>query len=127
MSEKTRNLVTWIVSGLLGALFVFAGASKLFVDPAAAAAQFEAFGLPPGMAILIGVSELAGGIALLVPRLAGLAAAGLTIIMLGAVYSHATHDPLPQTIPALVVGALCLYVVRVRRVLLPTLPPKAGA
>jgi len=110
MTDKTRNTVTWVISGLLAVAYVLAGAAKLVVDPEAATTQFEAFGLPAAMATFIGACEVAGGIGLLIPRLAGLAASGLVVIMLGAAYSHATHDPLTAAIPALVMGGLCAFV-----------------
>lgn len=52
----------------------------------------------------MGGGELLGGIALLVPRLTRFAAMGLLIIMLGAVFMHATKIPggLAGGIPALV-------------------------
>jgi len=114
MSDKTRNIVTWIVSALVGLAFLMAGSMKTFVQPAEAAAQFETFGLPGGMALFIGICEIAGGIGVLIPRLAGLAASGLVIIMVGAVYSHVTHDPVAQAVPALAIGLLCGYVAYAR-------------
>ena len=89
---------------------MLSGSAKVFVDAEAAAEQFQAFGLPAGMAVFIGLCEMTGGIGLLIPRLAGLAASGLVIIMLGAVYSHVTHDPVAMALPALVLGSLCGYV-----------------
>jgi uncharacterized membrane protein YphA (DoxX/SURF4 family) len=41
---------------------------------------------------LIAVLEIAGAVGLLIPRLAPFAAAGLIIIMFGAMYTHITHD-----------------------------------
>jgi uncharacterized membrane protein YphA (DoxX/SURF4 family) len=117
MTAGTRNVVTWIVSGLLGVGFLLSGATKLFFEPAVAAERFEAFGLPGGLALFIGGCEMAGGVGVLVPRLAGLAAAGLFVIMLGAVFFHVTHDPLAHALPALVMGAMCVWVARERGIL----------
>jgi uncharacterized membrane protein YphA (DoxX/SURF4 family) len=110
MNDRTRSIVLWTISGLLAAGYLLAGASKVFFDPANAARQFESFGLPAGLATFIGLCEMAGAVGLLVPRLAGLAASGLVVIMLGAVYSHAAHDPLLFALPAFAMGALCGYV-----------------
>jgi putative oxidoreductase len=110
MTEKTRNIAIWVVSGVLAAAFLLAGASKIFIDPAAAAEQFEKFGLPGWLAALIGLCEMSGGIGLLIPRLAALAASGLVIIMLGAIGSHVSHDPIANALPALVLGSLCTFV-----------------
>ncbi len=110
MTDKTRNTVVWTISGFLAASYMAAGTRKFFFDPETAAAAFRAFGLPDGMVLFIGACEIAGAIALLIPRLAGLAASGLVIIMLGAIYSHATHDPIVNTLPPLLLGSLCCYV-----------------
>ena len=111
MTDSTRNIITWIVSGLLSVAFLLAGASKVFIDPAAAAEQFQRFGLPGGMAMFIGACEMAGAIGLVIPKLAGLAASGLVIIMLGAIYSHVSYDPLVNATAPLVIGLLCGYVI----------------
>lgn len=100
----------WAISGLVGLGFLASGAAKVIIDPDAAAANFEAMGLPAGMAMFIGICEIAGGIGVLIPRLAGLAGAGLVIIMLGAVYTHLVHTPPAQAIPALVLGSLSAYI-----------------
>ncbi len=84
------NKILWIVQGLLAAVFLFAGGVKL-VLPA------EAF-TGPGPAIpvpflrFIGVCEVLGAFGLILPglfrirtQLTPLAAAGLVIIMIGAV------------------------------------------
>ena len=113
MTDKTRNIITWIVSGLLGVGFVLAGAAK-FLQAEAAAESFRHFGLPTGLVPLIGICEIAGGIGVMVPRLAGFAALGLLLIMLGAVYSHLTHDPFDKAIGALVMGAMAGYVMMAR-------------
>ena len=47
---------------------------------------------------------------------AGLAAAGLLVIMLGAVTLHVSHDPLWHALPALAMGAMCVWVMRERRI-----------
>ncbi|MEE2778779.1 MAG: DoxX family protein [Acidobacteriota bacterium] len=111
MQEKTKNIVTWVVSGLVGAAFLMSGSFKVIGDPNAAAENFASFGLPSGMALFIGICEMAGGVGVLVPRLAGLAASGLIVIMLGAVYNHLVHTPPAQALPPLILGLLCGFVV----------------
>ncbi len=113
MNDRTRQRILWGVSGLLGVGFLLAGVSK-FLQPEAAAESFMHFELPPGLVPLIAICEIAGGIGILVPRLAGFAALGLTIIMIGAVYSHLTHDPPQDAIGALVMGVLSAWVVQQR-------------
>jgi hypothetical protein len=82
------NLALWIVQGLLAALFVL-GASFRFTMPMDELAAMT--GLPAALIVFISICEILGGIGLIVPAvtrikvgLVPLAAAGLTIIMIGA-------------------------------------------
>jgi hypothetical protein len=104
----------WIVQALLAALFVFAGGMKL-VMPIESMAGPVAF---PGWFLrFIGVVELLGGLGLILPALTGLktsltplAAAGLIIIMIGAIpTTMAGGDIAPALIP-LIVGLLLAFV-----------------
>lgn len=103
MSASTRNIIAWVLQVLLGLFFMFAGFNKLR-DLPATVGMFGSMGLPTVLAYVIGGAELLGGIGLLIPRLTRLAAAGLVIIMIGAVFMHATKIPggLAGGVPAIV-------------------------
>ena len=84
------NRTLWVLQILLAALFLFSGAAKFF-----APAEQMTQGMPPWMSIsflyFIGVCELLGAIGLILPGLlhikpglTPLAAACLTIIVIGA-------------------------------------------
>src|SRR6185437_10895813 len=88
--SKGKTITLWILSGLLAALFLFAGGFKL-VKPEMAKAGFVQMGYAAWFAIFIGVCEVLGGIGVLIPRVAGLAAACLSVIMAGAVYTVVSH------------------------------------
>jgi hypothetical protein len=82
------NLALWIVQGLLTALFLFGGYVKLTMSAEELAAICS---LPVLFVRFISVCELLGGLGLILPgifkirtELTPLAAAGLTIITLGA-------------------------------------------
>ncbi|THV33669.1 DoxX family protein [Glycomyces buryatensis] len=86
---RALNVTFWILQGLFGAFFVIAsGAPKLF-GVEAAAEGFELIGAGVWFMYFIGVVEIAGGIGLLIPRLSGLAAIGLCLVMVGAAYTNA--------------------------------------
>jgi hypothetical protein len=104
----------WIVQGLLAALFLFAGVMKLVLPLDKMAGPVD---LPGWFLRFIGVAETLGGIGLILPALlrikpglTPLAAAGLVIIMLGAVaVSLPTMGVVAALIP-LIVGLLAAFV-----------------
>lgn len=110
------NISLWVVSGLLAALYLFAGAGKL-ISLGDSIETFDAFGYPSTFRVFIGVCELAGAVGLLVPRLATLAAGGLMCIMVGAAYTHVSVGEPP--FPPLVAFALLAFVGWLRRADLP--------
>jgi uncharacterized membrane protein YphA (DoxX/SURF4 family) len=110
------NIVLWIVQALLAALFLFAGGVKL-VMPIEEMLKQMPLPLPGWFLRFTGVVELLGAIGLILPRLlrirpglTPLAAAGLVIVMIGAVvYTLAAGDVASALMP-LVVGLLCAFV-----------------
>ncbi len=104
----------WVVQALLAALFVFAGGMKLVLP----LDQMQGpVALPGAFLRFLGVAELLGGLGLVLPglvrvqpMLTPLAAAGLVIVMIGAVgITLIGGDVLPALIP-LVVGLLLVFV-----------------
>jgi uncharacterized membrane protein YphA (DoxX/SURF4 family) len=87
---KLANIGIWVLAGLVAALFLLSGVPKLF-DPGWVS-RFAGWGYSAWFLYLIAVLEIAGAVGLLIPRLAPFAAAGLIIIMFGAMYTHITHD-----------------------------------
>ena len=81
---RPATVALWTLQVLLGLMFIVgSGAPKLFGE-AYAVQIFEDLGTGQWLRVVIGVLEVAGGIGLLVPRLAGLAAACLVALMVGA-------------------------------------------
>jgi putative oxidoreductase len=74
----------WTTQILLGVFFIVASAGPKLFGEAYAVQIFTDIGAGQWFRYAIGVIELAGGIGLLVPRLAGLAALGLVGLMIGA-------------------------------------------
>ena len=107
--SKGKKIALWIVSILLAALFLFAGLPKL-LTPRKIVPMFVHYGYAPWFATVIGVSEVLGAIGLLVPRLAAFAAAGLSIIMVGAFFTHATHHEVAHAMVPLVLLAMLIAV-----------------
>src|SRR5438105_595945 len=83
------NLLLWVLQVLLALLFLFAGGTKLVMSAAELTGQTP---LPAGFLRFIGVMEILGGLGLILPgmlrirtALTPIAAAGLSVIMVGAV------------------------------------------
>ena len=110
------NIALWIVQALLAALFVFAGGMKL-VMPIEEMMKQMPIPLAGWFVRFTGVVEALGAIGLILPwllrirpGLTPLAAAGLVIVMIGAIaYTLAAGDIASALIP-LVVGLLAAFV-----------------
>ena len=112
-----RNTGLWIVQGLLAALFLLAGGSKLVMS----AAQMTAPGpvqLPVAFIRFIGVCETLGAIAMILPGLSGirpgltpLGAGGLVVIMIGATVINIVNGPAAAAALTAVFGLMAAYVV----------------
>jgi putative oxidoreductase len=85
--SRVRTITAWVAQVLLAAFFVFAATPKLMGDPMAVQ-SFETIGFGQWFRYLTGACELAGGIGLLIPRLAGPAALGLVGVMIGATLTN---------------------------------------
>ncbi len=83
--SKLLYILSWVFAVILALLFLVAGAGKL---TGGAGEMFASWGYPGWFAIFIGVAEVAGAIGLLVPKLMRFAIIGLTLIMIGAAYTH---------------------------------------
>lgn len=105
---RAGRVALWVLQVLTAAVFLNGAVLKLTGSMGSPEA-FAEMGLgAPGM-YLVGAAELAGGIGLLVPRLAGTAALGLVALMTGAVVIEGvTHGPAMMVPPfaALVCVAL---------------------
>ena len=111
-----RTTKLWIAQALLTALFLFAGGMKLVTPVEVLAAQSHMSG---AFLKFIGVSETLGALGLVLPGifrmkqyLTPLAAAGLVIIMIGAVSTMLIQGQGAAAAVPASVGLLAAYVVR---------------
>jgi putative oxidoreductase len=86
---RTLNRTLWGLQAALGVFFIFASAGPKLLGEANTVQTFDDMGAATWFRYFIGLVELAGGIGLLVPRLAGLAATGLALLMVGAAITQA--------------------------------------
>lgn len=92
------NIALWIVQVLLAGIFLLAGAMKAFQYERAKTSLPWVKDVSRGMVTFIDISELLGGLGLLLPALTGIlpwltpvAAAGLALIMVLAIVFHASR------------------------------------
>lgn len=113
------NIALWVIQILLALLYLFSAGTKLILSTE----QLRAMGSPnqiliPGLLIkFIGVCEALGGLGLVLPGLfriktwlTPLAAACLTIIMIGAVAFTIAGDGVIMAITPAVTGILVAFV-----------------
>jgi len=109
------NRALWIVQWLLAILFLLAGGMKLILPVEAMTKQIP---LPGLFLRFIAVAEVLGAVGLILPWLlrirrilTPLAAAGLVIIMIGAVVITLKHGGIAQALLPMVTGLLAVFVV----------------
>ena len=113
------NILLWITQIVLALLFLFAGGTKLALssETLASMGSPNQVVLPVWFIKFIGVAEVLGALGLILPglfrrqqHLTSLAAAGLMIIMIGAVATTIMGDGVRMAITPAVVGLLCALV-----------------
>lgn len=116
--NKVLRGALWTVQVLLALAFTMAGVMKATQPIEALAAQMPWAGdVPAALVRFIGVSELLGGIGLVLPsatriqpRLTPIAAAGLVLVMILAALFHASRGEWGGLVPNAVLGGLAAFV-----------------
>lgn len=113
------NIALWIIQVLLALLFLFAGGSKLVlpIDELLSKGSPNQILLPGLLIRFIGLCELLGALGLILPGifrtrpwLTPLAAAGLLIIMIGAIAITLAGPGFVMAVTPLVTGLLLAFV-----------------
>src|SRR3954454_10801574 len=112
------TIAVWIVSGLLAAMYLFAGANKSLLGVEKLNKQFpwsEAIGTPATRAV--GVAEIIGAVGLILPPLTGIvpalaawAAAGLALVQVAAIVLHVRRGEFKMLPMNVVLLALAVFV-----------------
>jgi len=122
-SHRKRNVALWVIQGLLAALFLFSGVTKLILPIEEMTRQIA---LPGLFLRFIGVCEILGALGLILPGifrvrtgLTPVAAAALVIIMIGATVVNLMAGQRVAALITLVVGLLLAFVAYNRSKMLP--------
>ena len=86
-----KEVGLWLVTLFLALVSLRSGLTKLPGD-GFWVRDFTRWGYPGWFRITVGVAELVSFALLLVPRLSGYGALIFAIVMLGAIFTHATHN-----------------------------------
>lgn len=117
-SNRVINIVLWIAQGLLAVMFMMAGIMKASqpIDALAESLPWVT-STPLALVRFIGISELLGGIGLLIPSffrfkpfLTVWAALGLALVMVFAAVFHATRGEFPGIGMNLVLLGIALFI-----------------
>ncbi|WP_327114933.1 DoxX family protein [Nocardia sp. NBC_01730] len=115
-SGKVLNRTLWTLQIVLCLFFIIASGLPKVFGQADAVRIFNEIGLGDWFRYLTGIVEIAGGIGLLVPRLSGLAAAGLSVTMVLAAATQAFIMGAPGLAPfPLVLAVLFAWLAYRRR------------
>ena len=120
------NIVLWVLQILLGIYFIFVGVMHFIVPPNLPAVMAWMYDLSPWLHYVSGTAEILGGLGLILPglvriqtRLVPLAAAGLVLVMIGAMGYHITRGEFQNLISNLVLAGLLAFVAYGRWRILP--------
>ena len=113
------NIVLWVAQGLLAAMYLMAGSMKAFNTAKAMEQMSWATNRSDGFVRFVGASELLGALGLILPLVTGilpwltvLAAIGLTLIQLLAIFTEhlpkKEHNVIPVNIVLLVLAVFVI-------------------
>ncbi len=112
-----KEVVLWIIALFLALVCLRSGLLKMPGVPGVQfwMRDFQRWGYPDWFRLAVGVAELISFALLLVPRLAGYGATIFAIVMLGAIFTHATHNESARLLFNFLLLALSLITVIARR------------
>ncbi|RAJ56476.1 DoxX-like protein [Streptomyces sp. Amel2xB2] len=87
---RGRHIALWVLQALLALFFVLGSAFPKLTGASAAVESFEQIGLGMWFMYVVGLLELAGGLALITPWLSGLSAICLIALLIGAFTTQMT-------------------------------------
>lgn len=112
-----RNVVLWILQWVFGIYFVTIGVMHFVVPDGLPELMEWMYELSDTMHIIVGIAEILGGLGLILPSVTRIrpeltvyAAAGLVLVMAGAVVFHATRGEGGSIVNNLVIAALVAFI-----------------
>lgn len=112
--SRVKSVISWVVQIVLATFYVLAASGKLMSRPQVIE-MFRSWGFPDKFYLVVGALELFGAIGLLIQRIAGYAAAGLILLMIGAALTHLVNGEGLQVLRPLIFMVLLALIVYLRR------------
>lgn len=105
MNNKTKNIIGWSLSGLLGAFLLFSAFGKLSGQMTE---MMVSFGFTEGEVTLIAIGEIASVVLFLIPRTSSLGTLLLSAYMGGAIATHMQAAPPAESylVPSIILVAI---------------------
>ena len=110
---KGKKAYVWTASVLVGFQMLLAGLPKIFGGQDWAR-NFELWGYPDWMRVVVGLVEVAGAILLVTPRFSLFAAGALTVIMAGAMYTQFIYGDFAHAVIPMILFVLLATIVIAR-------------
>ena len=110
---RLKKVLLWVVTILLGFVFLMTGTNKLGGHPSMAE-KFADWGYAPWFLLVIGVIEVGGAIALVIPRIARFGGYALVPVMLGAAVTHVRAGEWPNPLFNLLFATGLFWIARSR-------------
>lgn len=124
-----KNSVLWVLQWLFGVYFIAIGVMHFIVPEGLPGPMEWMYDLSDTMHVVVGIAEILGGIGLIVPSLTRIqpqltvyAAAGLILVMIGAVVFHIDRGESASVATNVIIGAVLAFVAYGRWKLAPIQP-----
>jgi putative oxidoreductase len=112
--ETVKEVGIWIICLFLALICLRSGITKL-PETSFWIRDFNRWHYPGWFRITVGIIEIAAGVLLLWPRMASAGASLFAIVMLGAIYTHASHNEMARLPFNFLLGCLSMFVIYARQ------------
>ena len=109
-----KEVLLWIIALLLTLVCLRSGLQKV-TGNVFWIRDFHRWGYSDSFRVIVGIAELLSAVLLLVPRFAAYGAGLFSVVMLGAIYTHATHHESVRLPFNILLLAMAITVTIVRR------------
>jgi uncharacterized membrane protein YphA (DoxX/SURF4 family) len=109
-----KEVLLWLITLFLALICLRSGLLKV-TGNIFWVRDFHRWGYPDWFRLVVGIAELISMLLLLVPRLAGYGASLFAVVMLGAIFTHATHNETTRLPFNLLLLTLSLVIAFARR------------